>query len=118
MNLKHGLTCLNSALKQARLTTDSIYLDFIGWERQLLESVANERRFGVLEPQEQAHRERILRELDRLALEDVGMSFFDLCESKITSEAFQPLSHSNVTHLQTEQDSTALSDNTYALLIG
>lgn len=91
MNFQNGLANLENVLRKAQINPDSdVYLDFTGWKRQLLETVEEERRFAGLSPQGQERRERILRELDRLALGYAGKSFADLCESKPTTEMLQP----------------------------
>ncbi len=85
MNFKRGLANLDNILKQTGVAEDSdIYLDFTSWRRQLAESIENERRFAVLSPQEQERRERILRELDRLALKYADKSFTELCTISVT----------------------------------
>lgn len=84
MKFERGLANLDSILKQAGIATDSeTYLDFTSWRRQLSESIKNERRFSVLSPQEQERRERILRELERLALRYSDRSFTELCKMSI-----------------------------------
>jgi hypothetical protein len=83
MDFERGLSNLDNMLQRAGLSADSEeYLDFVGWQRQLRASVENERRYAVLGPQEQEHRERLLRELDRLALRYTKKSFLDLCTEK------------------------------------
>ncbi|MBU1750744.1 MAG: caspase family protein, partial [Chloroflexi bacterium] len=83
MNFERGLVNLDRILKQAKIALDSdVYLDFLGWKGQLLESVEDERRFAVLSPQGQERRERVLRELERLALRYANNSFIDLCADK------------------------------------
>lgn len=79
MNFEQGLKRLEDVLQLAGVTPESEeYLDFVGCQRQLLASIENERRYAVLAPQEQEHRERVLRELDRLALRYAGKTFLDL----------------------------------------
>lgn len=114
MNFECGLHNLDSALKQAGLTPYSdVYLDFVGWRRQLLESIEDERRFAGLDLQGRHRRERVLRELDRLALRYAGVSIVDLCidvEPSASSLSHRP-------NLQIVPDNTTVK-NTHALLIG
>lgn len=87
MNFEIGLMNLERAIRRTLVPTNSeIYLDFVGWKRQIIESMEEERRFAGLGPQEQQRRERALRELDRLSLDYAGRSFADLCEIKGESE--------------------------------
>lgn len=110
MNFERGLNNLENALRQKGLTPDSdAYLDFVGWKRQLLQSIEDERRFAGLDPQGKHHRERVLRELDRLALRYTRKSFVDLCIGNLDTE---PISSSSL------KPDNMTFENCYALLIG
>jgi hypothetical protein len=106
MNFERGLINLDNILKRSGLTSDSdVYLDLIGWQRQLQDSVANERRYAGLSPQEHERRERILRELDRFALRYASRSFVDLCEETSTAISYDsPTRPIQQIHLPVKED--------------
>ena len=119
MKWERGLAYLDNLLKEAGVTPDSdVYLDFVAWKRQLLDSIENERRFAGLSPQEQERRERILRELDRLALKYASASFMDLCTHRPVDALFEPSSLLHVPATQIEADEVGSFENAYALVIG
>lgn len=82
MEYQKGLQNLGTVLLNKGLPPDSeVYLDFTRWKGGLEESLENERRYTVLGSDAREYRERILRELERLALKYAGTSFTDLCKS-------------------------------------
>lgn len=73
MNYDKGLLQLSNLMQVAGYGPDSDeYLGLLRLQRQLSESIDRERRFAVFSPQEQEIRERILTELDRLAVRFSG----------------------------------------------
>lgn len=122
MNFEQGLYNLENVLKQASLAPDSNeYLNFVGWRRQLRDSIENERRFAVLSRDEQERRERVFRELDRLALRYVGKSFLELCAEKYLHLVGKGLSKTLLNEKLTPKSPTeniSQISNAYALVIG
>ena len=122
MDFERGLSNLDSVLKRAGLAPDSEeYLNFVGWHRQLQTSVEDERRFAVLSPREQERRERILRELDRLALRFTDKVFLDLCAEKTSSLSPQrpaEAAHKLTTIFKSSDSNESHFPNSHALLIG
>jgi hypothetical protein len=88
MNTERGLKNLEDLLKStSEGATSSEYLDFVGWSRELRESIEREKRFVGLDQNEQVGRQRILRQLDVLALKHSGKSFLELCWARLPSNA-------------------------------
>src|SRR5215216_2155171 len=84
MDTELGLKNLEYVLKQkSDEASSSEYLDFVGWSRELRESVEAEKRFVGLDQNEQVRRQRILRQLDNLALKHTRKSFLDLCRTRL-----------------------------------
>lgn len=79
MNFKLGLEILRDLAQYTQW-----YADFIVYEAALYENISSESRFG---PDEQTRRERsrIVDQLNKLALEHLGVSFNDMCLGKRTS---------------------------------
>jgi hypothetical protein len=90
MDTELGLKNLESVLKgKADEDSSSEYLDFVGWSRELRESLEKERRFVGLDQNEQMRRQLILRQLDSLALRRTGKSFFDLSRERLLPHSDQ-----------------------------
>lgn len=60
------------------LMQTDIFLDFLGLEQRLLETLDDERRFGP-DGSIQVEQRRVIRELNRLGHRRLGVSFNDLC---------------------------------------
>ncbi len=89
MNTEVGLKNLEYVLKHQGGDDSSEYLDFVGWSRELRESIEKEKRFVGLDQNEQVRRQFILRQLDSLALSLSGKSFLDLCRTRFPLDANQ-----------------------------
>jgi len=103
MDTELGLKNLEYILKRhAEGDTSSEYLDFMGWSRELRESLEKERRFVGLDQNDQVRRQFILRQLDSLALSRTGKSFFDLSREQL-------LPHSNQEFVERRPSRTPVS---------
>jgi TIR domain-containing protein len=90
MDTELGLKNLEYLLKpRSEEASSSEYLDFVGWSRELRESIEIEKRFVGLDQNEQVRRQFILRQLDGLALKHTRKSFLDLCRTRLPLNASQ-----------------------------
>ena len=85
MDIEHGLAVLERSAQKAKWRDD-----FALYEAQMRDLLADELRYG---PSEQTRRDRsrILENLNKLALQHVGVSFNRLCESETLSQPSQAL---------------------------
>lgn len=91
MEFEEGFANLANILIRAGISPESeIYLNFIRWRDQLRTSIEDERQFIVIGPEARERRERVMRELDRLALHYARKSFLDLCTEKSHKQIVLP----------------------------
>ena len=97
MNWQGGAQRLVELLTDKGLqVTDDVYLDVIGWSRQLEEIETDLRRLSVISPDAESRRQRALRELDRVALGQIGRDILALSKE---SQAREPISEVVGDHL-------------------
>lgn len=78
IDYEQGLSTLDSALVQRIGKESSIYLDFLGHRRHLIEALHAEKQ-ETETPEDEASKERALRWLEELALAHLGIPFTDAC---------------------------------------
>lgn len=110
MEYQRGLQNLSTVLLNKGLPPDSeVILDFTRWKGGLEESLENERRYTVLGSDAREYRERVLRELERLALKYAGRSFTDLC--KVALPVMEQPSQSETRTERANSDVVSAYDN-------
>lgn len=105
-----GIAVLGNLLQEAGRTPDNNrLLDLLGWARQLEEISEDERRFGVLGSDSREQRERLYRELNRLALDLTQQGFSDVCRGDAVAWSVPELSIKDTMARVTQTYDIALS---------
>jgi hypothetical protein len=83
MNIERGLANLDAMLRRpgGGVVSDE-YVSFTGWGRELRRIEEAKRQLGVIDQNDQARQQLILRELDKLSLHFTGKGFLDLCQTE------------------------------------